>query len=521
MYCDKIFTRTRTTSPLKPSVLLVMACLFLAPPDPTLARQSDGPDKPDKVDKVEVISKRLEELEKRVELLTRENIELKKRFELKQPPADVLASEKAVEARALDSRKDDSREKREKRIEFGGEIRIRPEVREDDLNNSIRGVDSHIEQRVRFNVKARLNDDLTAFIQFQDSRVWGEEVLFSLRDQGVDLHQAYIDVNRFLTDDLSLRIGRQELSYGDERLVGAFDWNNVGRSFDAIKAVYAKKSWSADLFAARTLNFRNVRFLIPGEEDNDFFRPPPYEDFYGAYLKFFNDDPNRKLELYSFLLRDTFILLDRFGRTDSTNIYTTGTRQELKFGGGFHYVGEVAFQTGHVGPSNHRAVALATRVSKRFNFDRSPRVAFEYDFATGDGDLLDGRSREFIPLFPDNHRHHGYIDFIGWRNIHDFRLSFGFNPVSRLDFDADYHRFYLHKGDGQWLSAFGVPLGFDRFADSTREIGQELDLTVSFPYKEHIEIVGGYSVFVPGRFAKLTRHTNNSHFSYIQTRFRF
>jgi len=28
---------------------------------------------------------------------------------------------------------------------------------------------------------------------------------------------------------------RQELSYGDERLIGAFGWNNIGRVFDAAK----------------------------------------------------------------------------------------------------------------------------------------------------------------------------------------------------------------------------------------------------------------------------------------------
>ena len=34
---------------------------------------------------------------------------------------------------------------------------------------------------------------------------------------------------------VSLKIGRQELSYGDERLVGAFAWNNIGRVFDSAR----------------------------------------------------------------------------------------------------------------------------------------------------------------------------------------------------------------------------------------------------------------------------------------------
>jgi len=41
-----------------------------------------------------------------------------------------------------------------------------------------------------------------------------------------DWYQAY---------QASLKIGRQELIYGDERLIGAFGWNNIGRVFDAAK----------------------------------------------------------------------------------------------------------------------------------------------------------------------------------------------------------------------------------------------------------------------------------------------
>ena len=47
-----------------------------------------------------------------------------------------------------------------------------------------------------------------------------------------DLHQAYIGFGNRKESPFSLKVGRQELSYGDERLVGAFDWNNIGRVFD-------------------------------------------------------------------------------------------------------------------------------------------------------------------------------------------------------------------------------------------------------------------------------------------------
>ena len=46
------------------------------------------------------------------------------------------------------------------------------------------------------------------------------------------LHQAYFSVNKLFDLPLNLKLGRMELSYGPQRLIGAVGWHNVGRSFD-------------------------------------------------------------------------------------------------------------------------------------------------------------------------------------------------------------------------------------------------------------------------------------------------
>ena len=73
---------------------------------------------------------------------------------------------------------------------------------------------------------------------------------------------------------LSLKVGRQELSYGDERLVGAFDWNNIGRVFDAAKLRWQNPWFGADFFSGRV--------IIP--DDNNFNMPNDYDWFSGVYL---------------------------------------------------------------------------------------------------------------------------------------------------------------------------------------------------------------------------------------------
>src|SRR4029079_5022608 len=89
----------------------------------------------------------------------------------------------------------------------------------------------------------------------------------------IDLHQAYVTVGNHKEFPLSLKIGRQELSYGEERLVGAFGWNNIGRVFDAAKVRWQNAWFGVDFFASRV--------VIP--EDNRFNVNNDYDWFSGFY----------------------------------------------------------------------------------------------------------------------------------------------------------------------------------------------------------------------------------------------
>ena len=88
-----------------------------------------------------------------------------------------------------------------------------------------------------------------------------------------DLHQGFVLLGDAKQFPLTAKVGRQELSYGDERLIGAFDWNNVGRVFDAAKLRWQnEKSW-VDGFAGRV--------VIPN--DHEFNVANDYDWFWGAY----------------------------------------------------------------------------------------------------------------------------------------------------------------------------------------------------------------------------------------------
>ena len=149
-------------------------------------------------------------------------------------------------------------EKKEVQFKWGGEIRLRSETLIDfnsfaQTNRTTPAKDSFVLMRVRPFVEVIPTEGIHVFIQPQFSRSFAQEestVANTANVDDLDLHQGYIDFVKINGSPISLRLGRQELSYGDERLVGAFGWSNVGRNFDAGKVKLEwQKFWLDGFFS--------------------------------------------------------------------------------------------------------------------------------------------------------------------------------------------------------------------------------------------------------------------------------
>src|SRR5579884_3701624 len=120
-------------------------------------------------------------------------------------------------------------------LSFGGEIRERYEFRDNaDFNRNRNDTLSFIGSRIRLYAASDVTPDMNVFFQMQDSRLFGSEASTASNEKNLDLHQGFL-VIRNIAGPLTLTLGRQELVFGDQRLVGNFDWSNVGRSFDALR----------------------------------------------------------------------------------------------------------------------------------------------------------------------------------------------------------------------------------------------------------------------------------------------
>jgi hypothetical protein len=401
--------------------------------------------------------------------------------------------------------------------------RLRFEYRENnfDFNDGVDSLtdDSWLLQRARLGIKLQPSEFLTFYVQGQSSFELDSDrpnepgILGSEGDDPADLRQAYVKIGG---KDLNVTIGRQILSYGDERLIGSFDWNNFGRTFDAVKFHYATPTWWIDAFASSVVVIDSDEFNMSDLFDgNDTGRNQIFSGLYFGTTVL----PFQTTEFYALELHEEY-------DTGDTDFVTLGTRMAAdpaKFSG-FFYETEMAVQFGDVKGKDLSAFAGHWGVGHIWTeLAWKPRLSVEYNFATGDSSAKDGDVGTFQNLFPTNHKFYGYMDVFSWQNIHNPAVSFSVQPTKALKLQLDYHAFWLAKTTDAWFRANGVtavrPItpGADNFA------GSELDFTATYKLNKNFSFLVGYSHFFAGDYLSGagSKASDDADFAYAQVTFDF
>lgn len=404
-------------------------------------------------------------------------------------------------------------EQKLKPFEIGIELRWRPEWRDNADLQPANDFDGFNTIRTRINLTLRPHKDFYFFLQPQDAWVPDSRSDKVIHDLATNLHQAFFDWKIAGGKMFEFRGGRQEFVYGEERLLGAFGWDVVGRSWDGGRLRQKFGNWSSDYFWARLVDVkRNGARARAGAQD-----------LTAAYFTNTKKDAPGRNEIYGIFLRDSLRVRGEIATNplETVRIMTVGFRRLFQPKTRWRYSLENAWQFGERGPDGHFAAMVVFTGGYVWDKRWKPRAQFEYDYATGDNNPSNGKSREFHNLFPSNHYYYGYADLMGLRNMHGFRGTLAASPHPKFTFEFDYHHFLLAQKRGAWKNAGGRVLGVDATGNSGRDVGQELDFTARLPLGKHLNLLAGYSVFFPGGFAEKTRGPETHQFSYIQTTIRF
>jgi hypothetical protein len=366
-----------------------------------------------------------------------------------------------------------------------------------------------------------------------------------------ELQQAYIMLGNLKEFPLTLKVGRQELVYGEQRLIGNFLWNNDARTFDAVKIRYQDSFFGVDLFTSR---------VVYNHFDH-FNQSDPHDTFSGAYFDF----PG----LSQRIVTETYLLARNVSREAVTDnwsqvpapfrfpapedIYTAGFRIKSKPSafGPWDFGLEAMYQFG-----NRTAVFPATTVAAALAAPRldqhawafiaqggytltecpwKPRLALIVSGASGDKNLNDHSSETFQNLFPTNHQLYGTMDLSSLQNLIDYRLALSMKPTKSTCFALEVHQQYLESTDDYWYNVAGVPRntpgaaagsgkGFGLNPTYSPDLGQEADLIGGWSPVKWLCLEAGYGHYFRGEYIKQSFSvvgSKDANYFYAQTTFNF
>ena len=313
-----------------------------------------------------------------------------------------------------------------------------------------------------------------------------------------------------LTDNMSVRIGRQEILLGAQRLISPLDFANTRRSFQGARGTYTNENWTVDGFFLNPLNRTPANESKIDDANEDI-------GFYGVYATRKGLDIGTVDAYYLGLDNDIA----------DFNYQTIGGRVVGKTDGGLLYETEAAVQFGENSPGlgDHSAGFFTGGLGRQLTLgDWKPTVWFWYDWASGEENFANASrgDNSFDQLFPLGHKYLGFIDLFGRRNIQDFNMQF-ITPVlgSKVKLLLWYHYFRLDEQTTPY-DIVGQPYNTNTAAGS-KELGHEIDVLFNITLNPRNSAQLGYSFFSAGDYYDTTAGApnNDAQFFYAQFQTRF
>lgn len=424
--------------------------------------------------------------------------------------------------------------------------------------------DQFVQQMTRLGIGYDLSPDVNFYLEFIDSRTWGgngtpvgpggagnngDPIIHtcgSTPGQGgrpvcsLGIRAGYMLIRNFAgVQGLGLKAGRQYVVFGDQSLFGHFDWANTGFSFDGIMVQYSThildthagwfRTAETDLLQGAALGSGNPNIGGTGQARN----AAGDADLFIFY--------NQIKSVPGFLIEPFYVYYkSNLGGGDISSQglgtpkhgnqtrHVVGNRVAMKKGY-FDASSEVVYQFGQMGDTAASASSLcgdpggegkclhvnawATRNwigYTAFNLPGKPRLAFNFDYASGDGranctlNAAYGECKTantFENFFPTNHIHMGYMDVIAWKNMMSFSGNFQARPTKDDHIEVWYSNLHLANARDNWYRASQGVYVFSRPDNSKTHIGDEIDVVwTHFFMNGMVAFQAGYGHLFPGSY---------------------
>lgn len=322
------------------------------------------------------------------------------------------------------------------------------------------------------------------YLSLQDVMVWGEnrQILPYDQNNSFAVFQAWAKLD--LGKGFSTKLGRQVISYDDQRIFGGLDWAQQGRNHDAALVNYKKNKFYMDLGLAFNQDFSNpagFQSIGTAYTTTGFFS---YKTMQYLYLK-------QSGEHFS----GSFLLLNNgfqnfSGEGDAqvadgvSNLQTFGTHLNYK-SGQFGAALNAFLQTGE--RQNSVDVGGAYLLGLDLTYKASPKIALGVGTELISGNKADttDKTEAFFPLYGTNHKFNGFMDY--------FYVGNHANSIGLFDIHASAN-FKLGEKSGLLLKVLKFN-GEQELPSGEKSLGTEVDLVYSHSFNGYALKIGYSQMF--------------------------
>ena len=371
-------------------------------------------------------------------------------------------------------------------LKFDAELRPRAEVLHGykNLPDSASIPALFISQRSRIGASYK-HEKYELRLSIQDVRVWGDESYYSSTGiygdySSLDLKEAWIKL--LLTENLSIKMGRQQLKYGDQRLLAARNWNQNGMSYDAIVIGY------------------NNKFQLDAGFSYNACKENAFETIYDTnkiktfnYLYFNNEwFPEFKTSLiyiasgYQKSTNAGIIYIKNTAGADATYSISNTTL----FASGYFQFGK-----NRLG-EDVKAFLLSANAKQKIHqltIGIGGDMVSGQDFTNTSSDYIT-TDHQFDLLYGARHSYFGCLDYFSnlpkatkGAGLVDTYLKTSYKATKKLTAQADYHYLMLQNNIPEPNSN----------SSYDKKLGSELDFTLTYKPMNEVSLALGYSFFIP------------------------
>ena len=349
-----------------------------------------------------------------------------------------------------------------------------------------------------------------AFLELQSGMANAKASTSPADENPLDLHQAFFDFSVAPNNprNFIVRIGRQELYYGSQRLISVREGPNNRHSFDGIKIMNTTVDRQTDFF---------------------------YTQYVASKKGVFDDGLNKNMKLWGMysVLNNIPILKNAdvyyLGVEKKKASYDDGSGRELRHSIGtrvwgktrqWRYDLEGVYQFGSFATKKIDAWTASANIDyvlEGLKFE--PEIGLKTEIISGDAAYGDTKLGTFNPLFPRG-GYFGLAALVGPANLIDLHPSLNFQFTKKMSLDFDYDVFWRYSiRDGVYGP--NTAMIYSGENTSSKLIGQQYSAVIGYQTSSFLSFGGEFTWFKAERFLKEVGPGSNILFACITAELKF